>query len=297
MMSTLPVSPVPAAEAGLMDLSRQVKLRLTGPDAQRYLNGQVSNDVRRLPPSGSLVACVCTHKGKLEALVTISRSGPETFFLTADETLADFLPTRMEKYLIADDAVLEDITADYSLLHVFPGNAAPGSLPAPAFSFTTTRLGVGGTDLWYPAGTALDVSFTPPEALELLRVERGIPSWTAELSSGILPQEARLEDYAIDFHKGCYTGQEVISRLKSVGQVNKKLERLRLPPGVMADPGWVLAFQNAEGAWVEAGRITSVAGQSGLALGYVKRAAAGQALFAGPEGTEPATPIEIRVAG
>src|SRR5436190_16793445 len=93
------------SSGGLMDLSGCVKLKVTGPDALRYLNGQVSNDVRRLQPGASLAACVCTHKGKLEALVQISRGAEDEYYVTADGALRDFLPLRLEKYLIADDAV------------------------------------------------------------------------------------------------------------------------------------------------------------------------------------------------
>ncbi|HEX2749800.1 MAG TPA: hypothetical protein VHM91_17460 [Verrucomicrobiales bacterium] len=280
---------------GLVNLTPCVKLKLTGPDALRYLNGQVSNDVRRLEPGHSLPACLCTHKGKLEALVQISRGDADTFYITADSLLRDFLPLRLEKYLIADDAVLEDVTDQYSLVHAFGGHEAPSGA---VLSFSAARMGVPGTDLWLPAGEGAALEWTKPEVLETLRIERGIPSWPHELDSGILPPEARLDESAIDYHKGCYTGQEVISRLRSVGQVNKKLERLVVPGGGNVEPGWEIVSTNAEGSAVPAGTITSAAWhpvlRTGIALGFVKRSAAGAELLAGAPGTRPSTVIEIR---
>ena len=58
---------------------------------------------------------------------------------------------------------------------------------------------------------------------ETLRIEAGVPRWGAELNEDTLPPEAGLDRAAIDYHKGCYIGQEVISRIKSVGHVNRSL--------------------------------------------------------------------------
>ena len=117
------------------------------------------------------------------------------------------------------------------------------------------------------------------------------------MAAGILPPEARLDESAIDYHKGCYTGQEVISRLRSVGQVNRRLERLAVRSGSV-EPGWLIAVRNDDGTVTNAGGITSAAWhparREGIALGYVKRSAAGSALLAGPPGDMPAVAVEIR---
>lgn len=276
----------------LLNLTPYVKLRLTGPDALRYLNGQVSNDVRRIAAGESLPACVCTHKGKLEALVMISRTA-EGFYLTAEPALRDFLPLRMEKYLIADDAVLEDVTEEFDVVHVFGGHLAPGGV----MTFKATRMGVPGGDVWTEKGGASEVEFTDPALVELWRIERGLPAWETELE-GILPPEARLEATAIDYYKGCYTGQEVISRLRSVGQVNRRLERLVAADSARIEPGWLLFTLEGDSARTAAGKITSSAWHPGLekwiALGFVKRSAAGANLIAAQDADAPAVPVEIR---
>ena len=291
-MNADPTQTIPPG--GTLNLTLHVKLRLSGPDALRYLNGQVSNDVRRIAEGASLPACVCTHKGKLEALVMISRAADGAFYLTADAALRDFLPLRMEKYLIADDAVLADVTAEFDVVHVF-GNAAP---PPGAMSFTAARMGEPGVDVWLPAGGAAGVGFSDPALVELRRIERGIPAWEPELAGGILPPEARLEASAIDYHKGCYTGQEVISRLRSVGQVNRRLERLAAADGAKLAAGWLLFAVTADGALTAAGNLTSAAWhpalEKWLALGYVKRSAADAKLVAASAADALVVAVEIR---
>ena len=100
-----------------------------------------------------------------------------------------------------------------------------------------------------------------------IRIANGVPKWGVELTPDTLPAEAGLDVNAIDFHKGCYIGQEVISRIKSVGRVNRKLVRLRASDdhrGAELAPGQIL-FDGDK----EVGSLTSVAGVE--ALGFVKR--------------------------
>ena len=257
------------SSGGLFNLSDSVKLRLSGPDAERYLNGQVTQDVRRIPKGGSLPGCVFTHKGKLEALVQISRSGCGAFLISADVALRDFLPLRMEKYLIADDALLEDVTEEFAIVHALAPYPAPDGM-----AFTSSRLAAPGHDVWMPHGSAETLPLAPSEAVGALRIFRGVPSWADELADGILPPEAGLEDACIDYHKGCYTGQEVISRLRSVGRVNRQLRRITAPEGQRLERGWEV--YNDEGS---VGTITSAAWHPvqkvAVALGFLKRTAAG----------------------
>ena len=286
---------------GIIDLSRSVKLRLSGPDALRYLNGQVTNDVRRLGKDvESMPACLCNHKGKLEAFVIISRDTAGAFYITADEALREFLPLRLEKYLIADDAKLEDLSDAFDLVHAW-GEAAASRSSCQTGSpgaFAANRLRSRGIDIWFPASEAPDMHFVSTKTLETLRIDRGIPAWVPELSQGILPPEARLDADAIDYYKGCYTGQEVISRIRSVGKVNRLLVSLAAKDGRKLEAGWELCSTNESGASVSVGSITSAAWhpalQTGIALGFVKRSAADGELLAGPPDAGPSATVEIR---
>src|SRR5205823_5260999 len=103
---------------------------------------------------------------------------------------------------------------------------------AEGFMIASNRFRVPGIDLWFPAGEAASVRAqlkeTPIDSgtLENLRIEQGIARWGNELSENVIPIEAGLDRNAISYTKGCYLGQEVISRIKSIGHVNRLLMRL-----------------------------------------------------------------------
>jgi folate-binding protein YgfZ len=109
------------------------------------------------------------------------------------------------------------------------------------------------------------------DAAEVMRIEQGIPRWGRELTNDIIPIEANLEQRAIDYQKGCYIGQEVISRIKMSGQTNKRLCGLISLDVLPLQPGMKLAAPSAPGK--EAGWVTSAtrSGRQEIALGYVKR--------------------------
>jgi folate-binding protein YgfZ len=253
-----------------IDLGARTLLRLSGSDRQRYLNGQVSNDVRKLDGNNSITACVTTLKGKLDALVhIIEHEG--AYLIDSEPELREPLLARLDRYIIADDCELDDVSDDWRLIHVLE-DFEPDPADAAILARRSERLGQSGTDQWLPAGAPLPggLTFLSADEAEALRIRNGVPKWGAELTPDTLPAEAGLDLTAIDFHKGCYIGQEVISRIKSVGRVNRKLVRLRVPDEIPAAepiaPGMRLFDPDRES---EVGVLTSVAGSE--ALGFVKR--------------------------
>jgi len=276
-----------------IDLGARVKLRFRGADRVRFLNGQVSNDVRRIDDRIVLPACVCNLKGKLDALVhiTVSGSSDDAAFLVdgpAELRAGDLLFNRFDRYLIADQVDLEDVSDAFALWHFLPGSDRP-DLPDTAWK-SSTRFGPEGYDLWLTNYSAEKLGFhlrlIPPEdpAVEALRIAHRVPRWGSELGPDVLPAEARLDRNAVDFHKGCYTGQEVVSRIQSVGRVNRILSLLIFACGekqTPPKPGDELlphsASASADGEATKAvGRITSVspvANADGTrnALAYLRR--------------------------
>lgn len=250
----------------VIDLSDRAKFRLSGPDRVRYLNGQVTNNVARLRAGETCYALVCNHKGKIEGDIFI-RAEDDAFLIDAPGELREPLLARLGKYLIADDCEIEDVTEGYALWHELE---AAGDAEVSAVSIN--RFGVPGRDFWALQPAEVPAATLAGAELERLRLEHAIPAWGSELTSNTLPQEARLQGRAVDFSKGCYIGQEVISRLKSVGHVTRELRALEATAG--AGP-----LQAGDGLYVgedlvEAGRVTSAAWHPGLektiALGYVK---------------------------
>jgi len=291
---------------GFFEVLDRVRFELRGPDALRYLNGQVSIDVSRLKPAEARPACLLTAKGKLCAPLFIWRSG-DSFLVEAPAELADSLQARLERYIIADDVELLPAEIPSPLYHILPCAPSPTLASQPAKEGSTgvppvidtnarnlpdphptnpppvnevnqvkevplaiPRLNLVGCDSTEKPTHLPELSV--PE-IELLRILNGVPLWGRELSEDTLPQEARLETHAVDFDKGCYVGQETVSRLKSVGRVNKRLHCFL---GPFEAPSSARVFLRPPGeSQTTAGHLTSWARHFDMArtaaLGYLNR--------------------------
>jgi folate-binding protein YgfZ len=260
-----------------LDLSARTKLRVTGADRFRFLNGQITNDLRKASETVSVEACVLNAKGKLNAHIFIAALG-ESLLIDADPELREMLRARLERYVIADDVQIEDVTDKFSLFHVF--TEEPPALDSGRI-VSVRRFAATGWDIWSDparhdavrdelASAYLFIDFA---AADLLRIEQGLPRWGRELTDEIIPIEANLEQRTVDYEKGCYIGQEVISRIKMSGQTNKRLCGLISLNDTPLQPGMKLVVPSASGK--EAGWITSATRSQRLgkeiALGYVKR--------------------------
>lgn len=225
---------------GWFPIEHTTAFAVSGADSVRYLNGQLSIDITRLRAGHARHACLLTAKGKLCGLPLVWRAD-DTIVLECPSALADDLHARLERYLIADDAVVEPLTLP-------PRFHLIGS-PPPPDAICSHRLGIAGYDTTTRPSTP---PFDPTE-LEPIRILHGMPAWDIDITTDTLPQEARLDLFAVDFDKGCYVGQETVSRLRSVGRVNKRLHLLtgEITPGCTAP----LTLHLADGS--PAGDITS----------------------------------------
>ncbi|GEP43991.1 YgfZ/GcvT domain-containing protein [Brevifollis gellanilyticus] len=208
------------SQGAWVDLSARAKWRLSGADRVRYLNGQVTNDVRTARADSALHACVTNLKGKIDGDLRIHAHG-DSLLLDAPADLRETLGMRLEKYIIADDAVLEDVTEEWRLIHVMGADA-----PAGRHAVKCDRFGIPGMDLWMPAADPLPsiaVSQLSEEDAESLRILQRVPAWPNELNNDVFPPEAGLEKTAMSFTKGCYIGQEILSRIKTTGKMPREL--------------------------------------------------------------------------
>ncbi len=181
-----------------------------------------------------MAACVTTAKGRLSGVIFVSAA--ENFLrIDAEPELREPLAARLEQYIISDDAALEDVTGEECMFHVLfagSGTASIG-LPTACKIRVAKRFARAGVDIIAPhaqyeavRGSLAELhtyTLIPETLAESMRIEAGIPRWGAELDEETLPPEAGLDQTAIDYNKGCYIGQEVISRIKSVGHVNRRL--------------------------------------------------------------------------
>ncbi len=294
--------------AGALDLSFRSRICLTGADRVRFLNGQVTNNVKDLKAGEGCYAALVTAKGKLQSDLNI--------YSLANELLLDFEPgltesiaQRLDKYVIADDVQVVDAGPHYGLLSVQGPKAEAAvrslglatDLPAKPMSFITIsdatlgeiylmnqpRSGISGYDLFVPVaslGAVMDKLIAAVkqiggracgwQALEMARIEAGIPRFGADMDETNLAPEAGIDARAISYSKGCYIGQEVIARIRTYGQVAKALRGLRLADDLPELPkhGDKL-FHNEK----EVGYLTSVLAspllKANIALGYVRKEA------------------------
>jgi tRNA-modifying protein YgfZ len=289
----------------LFDLSTRVKLRITGPDALRFLNGQISNDLRKATANFAIQASVLSAKGKLNANVFVSVEG-DSFMLDADPEVRGELLARIERYIIADDVQIEDVTDRFAIFHV-TGEVTPAAF-RPSRTVRADRFDCVGWDIWLERAEmervrqelSATLVFCDEDCAEIFRIERGIPRWGRELTDQIIPTEANLEATSIDYSKGCYIGQEVISRIKMSGQTNKRLRGLvsiagtPLRPGMRLTPG---EDENKKAGWITSATRSPRLGKE-IGLGYVKRGfdAMGSRFQARPpenSGDDTNVPVEL----
>ena len=210
-------SPAPAWLPGPRTL-----LRLSGADRLRFLNGQVTQDLKKLIPGSAIRSAIITSKGRLEADLHIAAT-PDSLLIETDFSLRESIRSRIEKFIVADDVTVEDISSSYTLAHFPTLTSPPSHTPADALHFLCPRFREPGIDLWIPSASSWKPAASPLPDWEPLRIARGLPLWGLDVGPDTLPPEAGFESDAISSTKGCYIGQEVISRLRSVGHVNRHL--------------------------------------------------------------------------
>jgi len=267
--------PSEAGPPSFLDLSARAKFRITGTDRLRFLNGQITNDLRKTNETTAIEACVLNAKGKMNAHIFVCALA-ESFLIDAELAVREELRARLERYVIADDVQIEDVTDQFSLLHVLAKKS-----PTPEYGriVSTHRFAEPGWDIWSDStrhdAEKLSTAFSllDSAAAEVMRIEQGIPRWGSELTEEIIPIEANLEQRTIDYEKGCYIGQEVISRIKMSGQTNKRLCGLIPLEDVPLQPTMKLAAPLTEGkevGWITSATHSERMGKE-IALGYVKR--------------------------
>lgn len=249
---------------GIVDVSYRSRHQLTGEDRGKFLHRIISNDVESLSVGQGTYAMLLTHRGKIIADLNIYVLEDAITIDTAPET-AENLFDELDKYIIADDVELSDVTEEISAVAVHGPKSSElvqsvltmsdlAALPErhscvrevdaffqhPVVCVRTDATGeVGYTlytateslgSLWealMTQGAQFNVQPIGWNALESLRIEAGIPRYGTELTDAIIPLEAELE-HAIDFEKGCYIGQEIVARMKYRGHPNRLLRGIEI---------------------------------------------------------------------
>lgn len=237
-------------------------LRISGADANRYVEGQFSNEVGS-GDRGATYGLWLDHKGKVQADSQLLRVGPEEFLALSYFCDARALQAQLEKFIVADDVTVADETDRWVGAGQWgegsgAGARALGFALPPAGQFVESgeaRLFRGrrsrreNCEIIAPVGAELlrdwaGTGGADEFELERERIRSGIPAVPDDIGPADLPNEGGLETEAISFTKGCFTGQEVMARLKNLGQVRRRLKVVR-GPGARPARGAAL-FQGAK---------------------------------------------------
>ena len=248
-----------------ISLPPRTVLRMIGPDRTRFLSGQITQDVSLATETEATYTCILNAKGHLDGVCHL-RVYEDSYLLDAPLALREPLMARLERYVIADDVEIFDESDDWIITHLL----AYPDYPRAALTWETTRLGERGLDIFSRSNISIEgITVATEQHHEWLRVSRGIPEWGFELHSGQMPREADLEDNTVSYDKGCYIGQEVISRMKRSGRARQYLTQFLVPPDTSTP---CLLYSDG----IEAGQITSMTSikrseQGHLALGFRRR--------------------------
>ena len=261
-----------------MDRSERGIIQVSGSDRYAWLQGMVSNDVRRLESGESVIqACMLDATGHLIADPSIVRADDFLLLDVPRQTELRVFET-LEQFLIVEDVALERQTGLYSLYSLQGPDSvsvlARVALTSGALVVPADHTGEGGFDLYLPESEgALPDPIIGSETAETLRIEAGIPKFGVDMDEKTIPLEAGLAESHISHTKGCYVGQEIIHRIYSRGHTNRELAGLVISGDSVPARGEKLHLPGA-GSGKEAGWITSAAESpakgSIIALGYVR---------------------------
>lgn len=222
-------------------------IKVEGEDAPTFLQSQFSNDLKTLT-SGTYYGLWLTPKGKVAADSFVFNYAPNTYYLLSYFSKASAIIDKLESNLIADDVYLKDETALFTAWSILGEDAlawVQELLPEPSFK----EYIISNNYFVFKGRRSLSPSFEiivkqeeghlsekiqtllknqpkyhlSSQALESQRISDKIPAIPIDIGPSDLPQEGGLEASCISFSKGCYVGQEVMARLKAMGNPQRSL--------------------------------------------------------------------------
>jgi folate-binding protein YgfZ len=255
------------ASLGAAPLQREV-VRVHGPDAIDFLQGQLSQDVAALAVGGSAPSFLLQPTGKVDAWLRVTRVADDAALLDVEVGFGAAVHDRLRRFKLRTKAELEPPAAWWGFALRGPG-ADGVEAPGDALALEARWPGVAGVDLLTEGELALaGVPLVDQAALECLRIECGVPAMGAELTDATIPAEAGqwLIDVSVSFTKGCYTGQELVARIDSRGANVPRPVRGLLVAGAVPAPGAVVTVEGAAVGTVTSAARSEVLGSIALAV-------------------------------
>jgi len=287
----------------LLDKNYRAYLEFTGPDRARYLNAILTNNVKDLAANHGIVSLFLSPQGRILAELE-TYALPESLFGVSFAMIRERLIADLDKYIIMDDVTLTDRTEEFGTLALEGPKAAEIAQRVSGVDVSTldelefreTRVGEisckvfrrspGGVlgaeflierahlpSLWEILEAATRKAGGGPAgytALNALRLELGAAWFGYDFGEKQIPHEAGLQDSHISYTKGCYTGQEIVERVRSRGQVNRVRVMVQFDSKEIPDAGTVLLSEGKEFGYVTRTGFSPRL-NAPIGMGYVRR--------------------------
>lgn len=287
----------------LVDQNYRAFLYFSGPDTERYLNAMLTNDAKNLAPGRGVPALVLNPQGRILAELDCYRF-EDKYLVVSYARVRETLVEHFDRFIIMDDVTLDDATDEFGAL-ALEGPATPqvlAAVGAPSFDsleeFSHAEATVGGAacrvvrrsvggvpgaefivaradlaQLWQTLREAVGSAGGGPvgyAALNVLRLEAGIPWFGYDFDEHVIPHEAAVETTHISFTKGCYPGQEIVERVRSRGRVNRRRAGLAFSGDAVPAAGEKLLSDGKEAGHVTRAGFSYALGRP-IGMGYLRR--------------------------
>lgn len=185
-------------------LTNKLAIKVTGEDSLTFLQGQMSNDISKIDNNNAQINALCQHQGKIIALPTIIKKDAD-FYLILPKDIVDLVLKRLSMFIIMSDVKLE-----ISNLSVI------GSIDNSGQHKLTAEISYNLLE---------NHDYKPDDLWDSTCIENKIPEVYLANSEKFVPQMLNLDidEFGVNFTKGCYTGQEVVARLHYLGKAKRRL--------------------------------------------------------------------------
>ena len=194
-------------------LKNRALLRVSGSDAETFLQGQLSNDITKLNTSSVQLNAYCQHQGKILALFWVTKN-EDSFLLSFPSDLLEVIKPRLQMFVIMSDVVIEDVTKE----HIQIGSIDESHQESLAINerlslIITNKRGIN------------QFNMGPIEDWGMACIDSTLPEIFLMTSEKLVPQMLNLDidEFGVNFSKGCYPGQEVVARLHYLGSAKRRL--------------------------------------------------------------------------
>lgn len=282
-------------QTALIDSSDYCWIEVKGPDARKFLNGILTNDINKLQGKSGCYCLILAPKGKILA-DCFCYTCADYFGLVCTASQKPTILENLKRYIIFQKVEVVDQSEKWGALNVIGPKAKEylssflKELPSEAFAYTEPtwddlQFYMISKKLWELPGyefwthrekipklkTKLNLPSITKETQEILRIESAIPLFGVDIDETTIPQEANLYP-ALSFTKGCFVGQEVVARLEHRGHVGKQLVKLWLEGQTPLARGTkIFSLEDQEIGWITSSCCPPQKNQI-IALGYVRYA-------------------------